>query len=87
MSSPRGPEHAQPYRPLVSLFGDAAMAAIFSERAAIEAWLEVERALAAAQASVGLIPGMGRGTYDPLMSAALHGSHLSARIPQTRWAR
>jgi 3-carboxy-cis,cis-muconate cycloisomerase len=38
------------------MFGDATMAAIFSERASIEAWLQVERALAGAQGRIGVIP-------------------------------
>lgn len=47
---------AQPHQALVSLFGDREMAAIFSERASVEVWLEVERALADAQAFAGVIP-------------------------------
>lgn len=45
-----------PYLPLLDLYGDAEMARLLGERARVEAWLEVERALAAAQASAGEIP-------------------------------
>ncbi len=38
-------------------FGDAAMEALFSERATVEAWLRVEAALALAQAEVGELAG------------------------------
>ena len=40
---------------LTGVFGDLVMARIFSETRTIELWLEVERALAAAEAEVGLI--------------------------------
>ncbi|CAN5616413.1 adenylosuccinate lyase [soil metagenome] len=46
----------RPFLPLLETFGDAAMHAVFSEQAALRAWLEVERALAGAQADVGLLP-------------------------------
>lgn len=42
---------------LTRVFGDAAMARIFAERETVEGWLRVERALARAQAEVGLITG------------------------------
>ena len=42
--------------PLASTFGDSAVAEIFDERSSIEAWLETERALAHAQAELGVIP-------------------------------
>ena len=38
-----------PLHPLAGVFGDATTAGFFSEAALIESWLEVERALAAAQ--------------------------------------
>lgn len=38
------------------MFGDAAVHELFSERALVEAWLEVERALAAVQAELGIVP-------------------------------
>jgi 3-carboxy-cis,cis-muconate cycloisomerase len=40
---------------LFSVFGDPAMAGIFSEQASVSSWLAVERALAAAEARCGLI--------------------------------
>lgn len=45
-----------PYLPLLDLYGDPGIGEFLSERAQIEAWLEVERALAAAQAGAGAIP-------------------------------
>jgi 3-carboxy-cis,cis-muconate cycloisomerase len=51
-----GGRASQPFQPLIAMFGDATMAAIFSERASIEAWLQVERALAGAQGRIGVIP-------------------------------
>jgi 3-carboxy-cis,cis-muconate cycloisomerase len=44
-----------PWFPLLGTFGDAAMAAIFTEAAAIADWLAVERALAATQGELGLL--------------------------------
>ena len=46
----------EPFSPLLSTFGDAEMAEVFSEQALIESWLTVERELAAAQGELGLIP-------------------------------
>jgi 3-carboxy-cis,cis-muconate cycloisomerase len=46
----------QAHLPLASVFGDAVVAAHFSEVASIESWLEVERALAAVEAELGIIP-------------------------------
>ncbi len=45
-----------PFLPLVGVFGDPDIAELLGERAAIESWLEVERALAVAQASLGIVP-------------------------------
>jgi 3-carboxy-cis,cis-muconate cycloisomerase len=45
-----------PFLPLTATFGDRALATLFSERALVESWLEVERALAAVQAELGEIP-------------------------------
>ena len=45
-----------PFLPLVGVFGDPETGELLSERAAIDAWLDVECALAAAQASLGLVP-------------------------------
>src|SRR5438046_1933041 len=44
------------FLPLVDVFGDEIVAALFSETALVESWLEVERALAAAQAELGIVP-------------------------------
>jgi len=44
-----------PFLLLERLYGDAAMAEIFSERATVRAWLRVEAALAAAQAELGIL--------------------------------
>jgi 3-carboxy-cis,cis-muconate cycloisomerase len=44
------------FLPLVDWFGDDEVAEIFSERSLVGAWLEVERALAATQAALGLLP-------------------------------
>jgi 3-carboxy-cis,cis-muconate cycloisomerase len=46
------------------LYGDQEMAAIFSEERAIADWLRVERALAAAQAELGLISGAEAAAVD-----------------------
>lgn len=45
-----------PFSPLQGVFGDPEMADLFSERAFVESWLEVERALACVQAELGVIP-------------------------------
>jgi 3-carboxy-cis,cis-muconate cycloisomerase len=45
-----------PYLPLVGVFGDEDMAALFTDSALVESWLEVERGLATVQAGIGLIP-------------------------------
>jgi 3-carboxy-cis,cis-muconate cycloisomerase len=42
--------------PLVDVFGDEELLELFSEDALVEAWLEVERALALAQAELGIVP-------------------------------
>jgi 3-carboxy-cis,cis-muconate cycloisomerase len=47
---------AGPWLPLAGTFGDAPTAEIFSERTTVRSWLAVERELANAQASLGLIP-------------------------------
>ncbi|MBX3028878.1 MAG: adenylosuccinate lyase family protein [Chloroflexi bacterium] len=45
-----------PWTMLLDTFGDPAMAEVFSEDATVRAWLAVERAIASAQADLGLIP-------------------------------
>lgn len=44
------------FLPLVGVFGDEEILELFSEDALVEAWLEVERALAAAQSELGVVP-------------------------------
>ena len=44
------------FLPLVDVFGDEHVARLFSEESLVGAWLEVERALARAQADLGVIP-------------------------------
>lgn len=44
------------FLPLVDVFGDEVTLELFSERALVDAWLEAERALAAAQAELGIVP-------------------------------
>jgi 3-carboxy-cis,cis-muconate cycloisomerase len=44
------------FSPLVDVFGDQEVIRLFSEESLVAAWLEVERALAAAQAELGVIP-------------------------------
>ncbi len=44
------------FLPLVDWFGDDEVVELFSERSQVGAWLAVERALAATQAELGLIP-------------------------------
>lgn len=57
-----------PFLLLSAVFGDAEMDALFSEEAQVEAWLEVERALAAAQAELSLIPA---AAAEAIASAAV----------------
>src|SRR5882672_7260219 len=44
------------FSPLVDVFGDQEVIRLFSEESLVEAWLEFERALADAQAELGVIP-------------------------------
>jgi 3-carboxy-cis,cis-muconate cycloisomerase len=44
------------FSPLVDVFGDQDVIRLFSEESLVAAWLEVERALADAQAELGVIP-------------------------------
>jgi 3-carboxy-cis,cis-muconate cycloisomerase len=44
------------FSPLVDVFGDQEVARLFSEESLVTAWLEFERALADAQAELGVIP-------------------------------
>ena len=49
------------FLPLVDVFGDEKILQLFSEDARVEVWLEVERALALAQAELGIIPSEAAG--------------------------
>jgi 3-carboxy-cis,cis-muconate cycloisomerase len=44
------------FLPLVDVFGDEEILELFSEEALVEAWLQVERALALAQSELGILP-------------------------------
>src|SRR5256714_13948895 len=44
------------FSPLVDVFGDQEVIRLFSEESLVAAWLEFERALAEAQAELGVIP-------------------------------
>ncbi len=54
MSAPPSPV-SPPFLLLTSLFGDPVTSDIFSERRTVEGWLEAERALAKAQARIGVL--------------------------------
>ena len=56
MTSSSASVKLRPFRPLEATFGDPVMGETFSEGALVGAWLEVERALAAVQAELGVIP-------------------------------
>src|SRR5437773_7837996 len=66
------------FLPLVDVFGDEAVCELFSERALVAAWLEVERALATTQAELGIIPAeaaaaiKAEATVDKVDLARLH---------------
>jgi 3-carboxy-cis,cis-muconate cycloisomerase len=49
-------EQPSPFLPLLGVFGDPEMGAVFSESARVERWLHVERALAQIQGELGVIP-------------------------------
>jgi 3-carboxy-cis,cis-muconate cycloisomerase len=50
-----GDSAGQPFLPVLDVFGDPEMSALFTESALIESWLLVERELAGAQADEGVI--------------------------------
>jgi 3-carboxy-cis,cis-muconate cycloisomerase len=58
-----------PFLPLIDVFGDDETAALFSERALVESWLEFERALAAAQAELKIIPADAAAAIERAASA------------------
>jgi 3-carboxy-cis,cis-muconate cycloisomerase len=66
-----------PFLPLLSIYGDYEIAAVFTEVAFVESWLEVERALAVAQSELGLIP---RSAAEAISHAAVVDRVDIARI-------
>jgi 3-carboxy-cis,cis-muconate cycloisomerase len=52
------------FLPLVDVFGDDEVMGLFAEESLVEAWLEVERALAASQAELGIIPAEAAVTIE-----------------------
>ena len=66
------------FLPLVDVFGDEVVCELFSERAHVAGWLEVERALATTQSELGIIPVdaaaaiTGEATVDKVDLARLH---------------
>ena len=52
------------FLPLVDVFGDDEVTQLFSEESLVDAWLEVERALAAAQAELGIIPAQAAAAIE-----------------------
>jgi 3-carboxy-cis,cis-muconate cycloisomerase len=52
------------FLPLLDAFGDGEVARLFSEESLVDAWLEVERALASAQAELGVIPPEAAAAID-----------------------
>lgn len=52
------------FLPLVDVFADDEVTRLFSEESLVEAWLEVERALAHAQAELGIIPAEAAAAID-----------------------
>lgn len=66
------------FLPLVDVFGDEVVCELFSARAHVAAWLEVERALATTQSELGIIPAdaaaaiTAEATVDKVDLARLH---------------
>ena len=52
------------FLPLVDVFGDDDVTQLFSEESIVGVWLEVERALAHAQADAGVIPAEAAAAID-----------------------
>jgi 3-carboxy-cis,cis-muconate cycloisomerase len=52
------------FLPLVDVFGDDEVTQLFSEESLVGAWLEVERALARAQAELGIIPAQAAAAIE-----------------------
>src|SRR5258708_4866987 len=69
------------FSPLIDVFGDQEVIRLFSEESLVAAWLEVERALADAQAELGVIP---REVAQEIAAAAvLEDGDLAALREQT----
>jgi len=75
--------HRGPYLPLVDVFGDSTTSELLSEAATIASWLEVERALAAAQADLGLVSAEAAAAVDAYARA--DGLDLEAIRERARW--
>ena len=75
--------HRAPYLPLVDIFGDPTTGELLSESAAIASWLEFERALASAQAELGLVSPEAAATVDARTRTA--DLDLEAMRERTRW--
>jgi 3-carboxy-cis,cis-muconate cycloisomerase len=52
------------FLPLVDVFADDEVTQLFSEESVVDAWLEVERALAHVQAELGIIPAAAAAAID-----------------------
>lgn len=56
IGGPRVDQAERPFGLLLTTFGDPVMDRVFCERATVQSWLDVERALAIAQGELGVIP-------------------------------
>jgi 3-carboxy-cis,cis-muconate cycloisomerase len=70
------------FTPLVDVFGDQEVIRLFSEPSLVTSWLEVERALAAAQGELGVIPSEAAQEIEAV--AVLEHVDLAALRAQTR---
>ena len=68
------------YRALADVFGDSTTVEIFGESATIDAWLETERALALAQAELGVIPAAAAAEIQK----AARGDRVDADLLRAR---
>ena len=84
MASPAPATGARaPYLPLLEVFGDPTTTELLSESATIAAWLEVERALAAAQAELGLVSPEAAAAVDAF--ARVDRLDMAVVRERTRW--
>jgi 3-carboxy-cis,cis-muconate cycloisomerase len=72
-----------PYLALLEVFGDATTSELLSETATVAAWLEVERALAAAQAELGHVSPEAAAAVEAF--ARVDRIDLAAVRERTRW--